>query len=190
MMSLLPRYTSYPTANAFTGDFPESDYLQLIAESNTGKLENIAIYIHIPFCRKICFYCGCNACTLGEGRHVIPYLEALKEEIALVKSHLDPKRCVSQIHYGGGTPNSIDSAFIEDLNNFLFNNFQFIENPEIAIECNPAYLDWKYLEALKKAKFNRFSLGIQDFNEKITASLTGNLLLSRLNTSCPFLEII
>ncbi len=87
----VPRYTSYPPANAFTEDFTESDYMQMIGESNTGKPENIAIYIHIPFCRKICFYCGCNACSLGEGRQVIPYLEALKKEIALVKDHLDPK---------------------------------------------------------------------------------------------------
>jgi oxygen-independent coproporphyrinogen-3 oxidase len=98
-------------------------------------------------------------------------METLKKEIALIKEHLDPKRRVSQIHYGGGTPNAIDSGLIEDLNEFLFSNFQFIDNPEIAIECNPAYLDWKYLEALIKAKFNRFSLGIQDFNEKVTASV-------------------
>jgi oxygen-independent coproporphyrinogen-3 oxidase len=68
-------------------DFKENDYRRLIGESNSGSPENIAIYIHIPFCRKICFYCGCNACSLGEGKKVIPYLESLKKEIALVKSH-------------------------------------------------------------------------------------------------------
>lgn len=167
----VPRYTSYPTANAFTEDFSEKDYLQLLEESNSGKPENIAIYIHIPFCRKICFYCGCNACSLGEGRWVSQYMASLKKEIALVKKHLDPTRLVSQIHYGGGTPNAIDPGLIKDLNDFLFNNFGFIDNPEIAIECNPAYLDWNYLEALIKSKFNRFSLGIQDFNEKVTASV-------------------
>ncbi len=85
---------------------------------------------------------------------MIPYVETLKKEIALVKSGLDLKRCVSQIYYGGGTLNAIDSALLEDLNDFLFSNFQFIDSTEIAIECNMAYLDWKYMEALKKAKFN------------------------------------
>ncbi len=71
----------------------------------------------------------------------------------------------------GALPMQLIRDLLEDLNDFLFDNFQFIDNPEIAIECNPAYLDWNYLEALQKAKFNRFSLGIQDFNEKVLASV-------------------
>jgi len=98
---------------------------------------------------------------------VAPYMAALKKELELVSSYISKDRPVSQIHYGGGTPNSIEVSFIRNLNNYLFSEFSFIENPEIAIECNPAYLDLKYVDDLLAAGFNRFSLGIQDFNNEI-----------------------
>jgi oxygen-independent coproporphyrinogen-3 oxidase len=98
---------------------------------------------------------------------ITPYLQALRKEIELVSDHIDRRRPVTQLHFGGGTPNSIDAGLLRTLNEFLFDRFNFIENPEIAIECNPAYLDYKYIDELRAAKFNRFSLGIQDFNETI-----------------------
>lgn len=163
----VPRYTSYPPANHFKETFSESDYLNLLKESNKGKPENIALYIHIPFCRKICYYCGCNACSIGKGDLIIPYMIALKKEIEMVSGYIDKTRLVSQIHYGGGTPNALDIRFITSLNDYLFSAFSFIENPEIAIECNPAYLDYQYIDELIASGFNRFSLGIQDFNDEI-----------------------
>ena len=163
----VPRYTSYPPANHFTDAFSEQNYINLLKDSNEGKPENIAIYIHIPFCQKICFYCGCNACSIGNGNLVVPYMTALKKEIELVLQFVDKSRKVSQIHYGGGTPNSIPVSFLSGLNEYLFSQFSLIDNPEIAIECNPAYLDFKYIDSLKAAGFNRFSLGIQDFDEKV-----------------------
>lgn len=163
----VPRYTSYPPANHFKESFSESDYQQLLNESNNGKPENIAFYIHIPFCNKICFFCGCNACSIGKGEMIIPYMKALKKEIGLVSGYLDKSRLVSQIHYGGGTPNSLDVRLIKELNEYLFSEFTFIENPEVAIECNPAYLDLRYTDELLAAGFTRFSLGIQDFNDEI-----------------------
>lgn len=98
---------------------------------------------------------------------VAPYMDALMKEIELVSKHIDKKRKVSQIHYGGGTPNSLDVASIAKLNEYFFTHFTSVDNPEIAIECNPAYLDFKYLDDLISAGFNRFSLGIQDFNSDI-----------------------
>ena len=163
----VPRYTSYPPANHFKETFSESDYLNLLKESNKGKPENIALYIHIPFCRKICYYCGCNACSIGKGDMIIPYMIALKKEIEMVSGYIDKTRLVSQIHYGGGTPNALDISFITSLNDYLFSAFSFIENPEIAIECNPAYLDYQYIDELIACGFNRFSLGIQDFNDEV-----------------------
>ncbi|MDP3003665.1 MAG: radical SAM protein, partial [Bacteroidales bacterium] len=163
----VPRYTSYPPANHFKETFSESDYLYLLKESNKGKPENIALYIHIPFCRKICYYCGCNACSIGKGDMIIPYMKALKKEIELVSGYIDKNRLVSQIHYGGGTPNALDISFLTSLNEYLFSTFSFIENPEIAIECNPAYLTFQYIDELIASGFNRFSLGIQDFNDEI-----------------------
>jgi oxygen-independent coproporphyrinogen-3 oxidase len=163
----VPRYTSYPPANHFMDTYAENDYISMLDGSNKRKPENIAIYIHIPFCEKICFYCGCNACSIGDGNLVKPYMAALKKEMELVFRHIDRARLVSQIHYGGGTPNSIDVSFIRSLNDYLFAEFSFIENAEIAIECNPAYLDFKYIDDLLEAGFNRFSFGIQDFNNEI-----------------------
>jgi len=163
----VPRYTSYPPANHFKDHFAGSEYISLLKGSNSAKPENIAFYIHIPFCEKICFYCGCNACSIGKGKLVVPYIEALRKEIEMVSAFIDKSRPVSQIHYGGGTPNSIDVSFISKLNDYFFSEFNFTDNPEIAIECNPAYLDLKYLDSLLSAGFNRFSMGIQDFDTAI-----------------------
>lgn len=163
----VPRYTSYPPANHFRDSFSEKDYAGLLNDSNTGKPENVALYIHIPFCQKICYYCGCNACSIGRGTKVDPYMEALKKEIEMISGYIDKSRPVSQIHYGGGTPNSLDAGVLKGLNEYLFSSFSFIEEPEIAVELNPAYLDYKYADELLAAGFNRFSLGIQDFNKSV-----------------------
>jgi len=163
----VPRYTSYPPANYFKNDFSENEYLELLKISNTGWLENISLYIHIPFCKKICYYCGCNACAMGKGEWVKPYLKALRKEMEMVLGHMDTNRLVSQIHYGGGTPNALSADSLKEINEFIFSNFNLIESPEIAIECNPAYLDYEYIDALKACGFNRFSLGIQDFDNEI-----------------------
>lgn len=163
----VPRYTSYPPANHFTDTFGEAEYFSLLKESDTGDPRNIALYIHIPFCKKICHYCGCNACSLGTGKLIAPYMAALKKEIATVAKLIDRTRPVTQLHYGGGTPNSISSEYLKELNACLFETFRFSDEPEIAIECNPAYLDEKYIDDLTGAGFNRFSLGIQDFDDKV-----------------------
>ncbi len=163
----VPRYTSYPPANHFRNEFKESDYIQLIEDSNTRRPGHIAIYIHIPFCKKICFYCGCNACTIKSDQLIIDYFEALKNELELVTKYLDTNRKVSQVHFGGGTPNAVNVKFLEKINELIFNKFEFIDHPEIAIECNPAYLNYEYMDQLLAAGFNRFSLGIQDFNQDV-----------------------
>ncbi len=163
----VPRYTSYPPANHFTTDFDGKDYAELIAGSNDRKPGHIAIYIHIPFCRQLCFYCGCNSCRLEDDVRVKNYIDAVRSEILMVTGLLDAGRKISQIHFGGGTPNSIEPGYLTGLVDLLSDRFDFIENPEIAIECNPAQLDLDYLQALKESKFNRYSLGIQDFNRKV-----------------------
>lgn len=163
----VPRYTSYPPANYFKDNFPEKDYVKILDASNSDKPANMSIYIHIPFCNKICFYCGCNATAKGNGKLVEPYIQALKKEFELVFKHLDKNRKVSQIHYGGGTPNVLEAETLKEINELIFDHFQLTEHPEIAIECNPAYLTYDYIDTLKAAKFNRFSIGIQDFNNDV-----------------------
>lgn len=95
------------------------------------------------------------------------YINTIKKEMKMVFSLIGKDRKVSQIHYGGGTPNAIDALYLKELNTYIFDSFELTEDAEVAIECNPAYLDTKYIHSLKEAGFNRYSLGIQDFNEKV-----------------------
>lgn len=163
----VPRYTSYPPANFFSSAYSATDYLAMLDESNSTHPNNVSLYLHIPFCKKICFYCGCNACSLGSGSQVKPYVAAIKKEIAMLSTHIDKKRKVSQIHYGGGTPNALPVEVLKELNALMFSLFTLSDNAEIAIECNPAYLDERYAKGLLEAGFNRFSLGIQDFDNDV-----------------------
>lgn len=163
----VPRYTSYPPANFFIEEFTPADYLKAVDESNQWNPQNISIYIHIPFCLKMCFFCGCNSYALRQKEVVDAYHKALLQEIKMVTARLDKNRMVSQIHYGGGTPNAIPVEYLQEINELLFSTFKFIPDPEIAIEVNPAYLTFEQMTGLKKAGFNRFSLGIQDFHTEV-----------------------
>lgn len=163
----VPRYTSYPPANFFSNDYTEKEYTEAVLRSNDDNPRNISIYLHIPFCSQLCHYCGCNTHITKNEALKADYLEALKTEIRMLRPLLHNSRKVSQIHWGGGTPNSLSSEQIEDIMAVLNRNFSFIENPEIAIECNPAHLDHTYLNRLIGMGFNRISLGIQDFSEKV-----------------------
>jgi oxygen-independent coproporphyrinogen III oxidase len=167
----VPRYTSYPPANYFHSGFGVDDYRKALIASNTTGLSNISLYIHIPFCNSKCWYCGCNSSPMKEMSSIERYFGSLKTELGNIKSLLDPARKVSQVHYGGGTPNSVPAELISDLNHFIFSNVSFIEDPEIAIECHPAYLTSEYIASLKESGFNRFSLGIQDFNPAVLKSV-------------------
>lgn len=162
----VPRYTSYPPANLF-GPFHSSSYRQALEASNGQKPDNISIYIHIPFCHKICFYCGCNSTRMGQTEQVNAYVDAICRELEMVRQHLAPHRKVSQIHYGGGTPNAIAHTHLNRINRLIFDLFPMAEQPEIAIECHPGYLNEEYIKALVDARFNRVSLGIQDFNLQV-----------------------
>ena len=163
----VPRYTSYPPANFFNESFTADSYKEAIIESNEQNPQHISIYIHIPFCYHMCYYCGCNSQLLKDKNVVKEYIEALKKEIRMVLPLLDHSRKISQIHYGGGTPTSQPVSVLKEINRIILSEFECIENPEIAIECHPGYLDEDYWNDLIDAGFNRISIGIQDFNEEV-----------------------
>ncbi len=163
----VPRYTSYPPANFFHENFREEELVNAIIRSNKQEPENISIYIHIPFCNRICHYCGCNSMKIREPEFVNKYLEAVKKELSIFRKHISNTRKISQVHWGGGTPNSLPVEHITKVMDQLKNNFDFINNPEIAIECNPAGLSNEYIDELANAGFNRISLGIQDFRKEV-----------------------
>lgn len=163
----VPRYTSYPPANFFNSSFTSESYWNAVTESNFQKPEHISIYIHIPFCLHMCYYCGCNSQLMKEKKVVGDYIDALKKEIRMVLPLLNRERKISQIHYGGGSPTSQPVAVLKELNDMILSEFDCIENPEIAIECHPAYLNENYWRDLIRAGFNRTSIGIQDFNNEV-----------------------
>lgn len=163
----VPRYTSYPPANFFNESFTADSYKEAIIESNKQNPQHISIYIHIPFCYHMCYYCGCNSQLLKDKNVVKEYIETLKKEIRMVLPLLDHSRKISQIHYGGGTPTSQPVSVLKEINRIILSEFECIENPEIAIECHPGYLDENYWNDLIDAGFNRISIGIQDFNEEV-----------------------
>ena len=167
----VPRYTSYPPANFFDASFGTNDYLKSIEKSNEENPQNISIYIHIPFCSQLCLYCGCNTQITRNADLIGRYITALKEELKIIRPLLSRKRKVSQIHWGGGTPNILPVEWIGEIMEYLTSEFTFIDKPEIAIECNPAHLDRNYIEKLASYGFTRVSLGIQDFKEKVLTTV-------------------
>lgn len=163
----VPRYTSYPPANYFSESFTAKDYETALNASNTSQPEHLSFYIHIPFCRHLCLYCGCNSFATPRADKIARYISALHKEIDTVIRYLNPERQIAQIHYGGGSPTLLPASVLKELNGQLLSAFACIENPEIAVECHPAYLGENDWLALAEAGFNRFSLGIQDFEEKV-----------------------
>lgn len=163
----VPRYTSYPPANFFHEGFTGDDYHEALINSNQEQPENISLYLHTPFCPRLCFYCGCNTSITRKKDVIENYMAALRKEISMVARLLDKNRKVSQIHWGGGTPNALGFDVVRSVMDLLKDEFQFSGNPEIAMECSPAYLSKAYLDELLAMGFNRFSLGIQDFRTDV-----------------------
>ncbi len=162
-----PRYTSYPPANVFREGFNETEYLKEISRSNNEGHRGISLYVHVPFCPRLCFYCGCNS-QLGNDKELIrKYFDALLTEIDRISGIIDSTRSVTQVHWGGGTPNSVDWKLIEKVMDRFHKHFNFQGDAEIAMECSPAYLDLKDIDRISELGFNRLSLGIQDFNESV-----------------------
>ena len=162
----VPRYTSYPPANYFS-NFTEADYLDMVKQSNQARQNQISFYLHIPFCRHLCHYCGCNSYPQAKPEVVKAYVEALHKEIDLVAKHISDGRQISQIHYGGGSPTALPIAMIKELNEHLLSVAPTIERPEIAIECHPGYLDANDWQQLTECGFTRYSLGVQDLHAEV-----------------------
>ena len=162
-----PRYTSYPPATFFDSNFSNEDFKKKIIESNNENPQNISVYIHIPFCPQICHFCGCTTESGFTKPFLERYVDAVIKEIDYVGKLINKKRKLTQVHWGGGTPNAISYKFIERITNKLYDEFTFSKNYEMAIECNPAHLEFRHIELLKKFGFNRISVGIQDFRNDV-----------------------
>lgn len=158
-----PRYTSYPTALEFSPDFSEADFLQAIARYPERPL---SLYIHIPFCHKLCYFCGCNKIVTRQQHKADQYLDALEQEI-IHRAPLFAGRHVSQMHWGGGTPTYLNKTQITRLVGLLRQHFQFNDDAEMSIEVDPREIELDVLDHLRQEGFNRLSMGVQDFNKEV-----------------------
>ncbi len=162
-----PRYTSYPPANLFDNYYNGKSFIKSILKSNNEDPESISIYIHIPFCPQICHFCGCTTETGFSFKFIERYVNALIKEMEMMINYIDTNRKVTQIHWGGGTPNAIPYKFIKLITDKIKDYFILDENYEMAIECSPAYFTLKNVDQLKEYGFNRISIGLQEFDENI-----------------------
>lgn len=163
-----PRYTSYPPAPHFHEQFTSEDYLNEIVKTNYGEaLRDLSLYFHIPYCDTLCYFCGCNMIVTRNHDRMREYIKYLKNEIDLLRQYLNPDRKVAQLHWGGGTPTSLSPEEINSLISYINNSFEFRENAEVGCEIDPRGLTKEHLMALREGGFNRISMGVQDFNEKV-----------------------
>ena len=162
-----PRYTSYPPATSFHTGFKNKDLISALIQSNQEKPENISIYVHIPFCPQRCYFCGCNTTAYENDEIIRKYMDCILKEIDTITPYLNKSRKVTQIHWGGGTPNFIHLSLIKEVMDKINSHFLIGSECEIAIECNPAYLEMQDIDELAAMDFNRISLGVQDFDENV-----------------------
>ena len=165
-----PRYTSYPTADRFVDAFGEDEYvlaLQQRRQSAVGKALPLSVYVHIPFCESLCYYCACNKIITKHHDRADVYLRYLNREIELHTAHCGVGQVVSQIHLGGGTPTFLSDEGLRDLMGMLRANFTLVPGGEYSIEVDPRTVDADRLALLHELGFNRLSFGVQDFDPEV-----------------------
>ncbi|HQF40012.1 MAG TPA: oxygen-independent coproporphyrinogen III oxidase, partial [Opitutaceae bacterium] len=161
-----PRYTSYPTAPQFTETFDRERLAAELAAHNASD-RPLSLYLHIPFCETLCWFCGCTQITTHDHGKSAPYLDRLLREIELAAAPLNPARRVVQLHFGGGTPNFLSPDEIRRLGAALRSRFTFAPDAEIGVEFDPRRLTRDHVAAFRELGGNRASLGIQDFDPKV-----------------------
>jgi oxygen-independent coproporphyrinogen III oxidase len=165
----LPRYTSYPTAPHFTAEVGEQDYRSWLGE--LGGQPEISLYLHIPFCRSMCWYCGCHTTVTARKEPITRYLTALEREAEIVAAATPVRLSVSHLHLGGGTPTLMDPTQMIRLIYSLRRRFAFASRAELAIEVDPRTLTSEMAVALGQAGFTRASLGVQSFDIQVQKAL-------------------
>ena len=163
-----PRYTSYPTADRFVDAFGVEDYQQALDKRRVGGMAlPLSIYVHVPFCESLCFYCACNKIITKRHERGTEYLEYLRREIDLHVEHLGKGQTISQLHLGGGSPTFFNDEELTQLMDMIKRNFVFAPHGEYSIEIDPRTVDEKRLAHLAGLGFNRLSFGVQDFDAEV-----------------------
>ena len=165
-----PRYTSYPTADRFVEAFASQDYIQALEQRRFGGSAlalPLSVYVHIPFCESLCYYCACNKIITRHHERAAAYLRYLSREVDLHTRHMGVGQTVSQLHLGGGSPTFLSDAELRELMGMLRRSFHFIPGGEYAIEIDPRTIDASRLDVLAELGFNRLSFGVQDFDPAV-----------------------
>jgi oxygen-independent coproporphyrinogen-3 oxidase len=165
-----PRYTSYPTADRFSAGFGARDYRAAAGLCEGGTAARpLSLYVHIPFCESLCYYCACNKLITTDHSKAVVYLEYLKREIAMQGALFAGKDVVSQLHFGGGTPTYLSDAQMDELLACLRQWFRFAPDREgeYSIEVDPRTVSPERVAVLRRQGFNRLSLGVQDFDPEV-----------------------
>ncbi len=165
-----PRYTSYPTADRFVEAFSQLDLHQALEMRSQGvsqKIRPLSIYVHIPFCESLCYYCACNKIITKHHEKAEPYLRYLAKEVELYTSAIGIGQSVSQLHLGGGTPTFLSDDELRELMSVLKRSFSFAAGGEYSVEVDPRTVNEQRLALLLELGFNRLSFGVQDFDPEV-----------------------
>lgn len=163
-----PRYTSYPTADRFHNGFQDEAYLNYLQQRTiAADVPPLSVYVHLPFCQSLCYFCACNKIITQDTSRSLQYLDYLEKELAILEPHLGSARHTRQLHLGGGTPTFGDDKGLARLMTMLRHHFQFSDDAELSIEIDPRTINDTRLAALADMGFNRTSFGVQDFDPDV-----------------------
>jgi oxygen-independent coproporphyrinogen-3 oxidase len=163
-----PRYTSYPTADRFDDDFTADDYLRALQMRNDARAtQPLSLYVHLPFCSTICFYCGCNKIVTRDQGRSAKYVRYLGREIGIVGGLIRGTPAVRQLHLGGGTPTFLTRGEMAQLMRMLRDGFAIAPDAELSIEVDPRKVSAETIAFVGQLGFNRISIGIQDFDPEV-----------------------
>jgi oxygen-independent coproporphyrinogen-3 oxidase len=161
-----PRYTSYPTALEFSDAYGYDEYIAKLEAQDSSR--PLSLYFHLPFCRNACYFCGCNVVFTSKEDKMLRYMDYLKRELAILAKHVDTKREVLQMHFGGGTPTFFTAPQLKEIIDEIKSYFKnFRSDAEVSCEIDPRHINEAQMKVMSEAGFNRVSFGIQDFNEKV-----------------------
>ncbi|PHO12077.1 oxygen-independent coproporphyrinogen III oxidase [Malaciobacter marinus] len=165
-----PRYTSYPTAPEFSEEFTHKDLIEFYKNQDDNR--NLSLYIHLPFCRSACYFCGCNVIFTSKEDKKVRYIQYLKKELEILKKHLNTSRVVTQMHFGGGTPTFFSPEQLREVISMLKQTFtNFSDNAEISCEVDPRFFTKEHMDILKDGGFNRLSFGVQDIDPQVQKTI-------------------
>jgi oxygen-independent coproporphyrinogen-3 oxidase len=163
-----PRYTSYPTADRFNDSFNVDSYVRWVSKCQPGSATKpLSLYVHIPFCNTLCFYCACNKVITKDFTKAEEYVRYLVKEIGMQAALLGKERRVEQLHFGGGTPTFLSDAELRTVMDAIRQNFQLVEDGEYSIEIDPRKVSDATVALLGSMGFNRISVGVQDFDPAV-----------------------